>query len=138
DGSEASQRTASHLRREGSVAHAEGRSGDRSTSREEGSGEARGSHPAPHLLLAPCDEGSTGESDSGTGGASGPDHNTAVHAPDASCARGGDQVVGWSGSGQSRTLRPIGSWRNRGGGGKSGLNCRFPSRKWWRRRESTK
>jgi len=27
-------------------------------------------------------------------------------------------------------------WRTVGGGGKSGLNCRFPSRKWWRRRES--
>ncbi len=79
--SETSPRTAGNLRREGTIAHAEGRSGDRSTSREEGSGEARSSHPAPHLLLASCDEGSAGESDSGARWASRPDHDAAVHAP---------------------------------------------------------
>ena len=58
--------------------------------------EAGRSHPAPHVLLASGDAGSTGESDPGARWAPGPDDNAAVHASHAGCARVGDQVARWA------------------------------------------
>jgi hypothetical protein len=90
---EASSGPTGDLRREGPAAHAEGGTGNGSSSRGESSREAGCTHPASHVLLAPGDAGSAGESDPGARRSSVPDDNAAVHASHTGCARVDDQVA---------------------------------------------
>jgi hypothetical protein len=89
-----SARTPSALRRNGKVAHAEGRPGADATDRQTGEREAGDSHPAALVLFTPGDAWRAGTSHSGTGRTPGLGHDAALHAPQPGGARYSDSVIG--------------------------------------------
>ena len=74
-----------------------------------GERQARGAHPASHVLLAPVDARRAGEGDPGARRACGSDDDAALHAPQPGSARRGDPAAG-------SAVRRIKVWRYVGTG----------------------